>query len=358
MRLLLVDDDAALRELVRTTFELVDVEVVEAESAEAAERALAERRPDIAVVDLGMPRVDGAELFHRLKADPATRGIPVIFLSGDPEAARIASELRVDAFLPKPFSPLQLLAVAERLAGSVAPIPLGAPVQDGSEAQLLLYARDLRHLLELERGRHDLLNNSYREVVVALAGAIEIRTAGGHGHPERVRRYALELTRLVEPDLATDMTLEHGFLLHDVGMAAMPDSILRKVGPLLIDERRVLETHAMLGAQLIAGLALLRGEGLGVVRHHHERWDGSGYPDGLRGAAIPAGARIFAVADALDAMLTGRPYREPVDWETAAREIEREAGAQFDPAVVAAFGEASPRLQALSRSALRAVAAI
>jgi putative two-component system response regulator len=358
MRLLLVDDDAALRELVRTTFELVDVEVVEADSAESAELALAERRPDLAVVDLGMPRVDGAELFRRLRSDPATRAIPVIFLSGDPDASRIASELRVEAFLPKPFSPLQLLAVAERLAGSTAPIPLGNPVPEGPEAQLLLYARDLRHLLELERGRHDLLNNSYREVVVALAGSIEIRTAGGHGHPERVRRYALELTRLVEPELTADASLDLGFILHDVGMAAMPDSILRKSGPLASDERRVIETHPMLGSRIASGLALLRGEGLGVIRHHHERWDGSGYPDGLRGARIPFGARVFAVADALDAMLTGRPYRDAVDWDTAAAEIERQSGGQFDPAVVAAFVEAAPRLQALSRSARRIVAAI
>jgi response regulator RpfG family c-di-GMP phosphodiesterase len=358
MRLLLVDDDAALRELVRTTFELVDVEVIEAENADAAERALAESRPDIVVLDLGMPRVDGAELFERLRRDGATRAIPVIFLSGDPDAARVASELRVDAFLPKPFSPLQLLAVAERLAGSVTPIPLGMPVREGPEAQLLLYARDLRHLLELERGRHDLLQSSYREVVVALASALEIRTAGGAGHPERVRRYALELTRLVDPELLADTSLEHGFLLHDVGMSVLPDDILRKPSALAPDERRAVETHPLLGAQLVSGLSLLRGEGLGVVRSHHERWNGSGYPDRLRGAEIPVGARIFAVADALDAMLTGRPYREPVEWDVAAREIEREAGRQFDPTVVAAFGEASPKLQAIARSARRAAAAV
>jgi two-component system response regulator RpfG len=358
MRLLLVDDDAALRELVRTTFELVDVEVVEADSAEAAERALAERPADLAVIDLALPRVGGAELHRRLKQDPATRSIPVVLLSGDPAAAQIAAELRVEAFLPKPFSPLQLLAVAERLTGSAAPIPLGAPVSEGPEAQLLLYARDLRHLLELERGRNDLLGNSYRELVVALAGAIEIRTAGGHGHPERVRRYALELTRLVEPELSADTSLELGFLLHDVGMAAIPDSILRKAGDLSADERRVLETHPMLGSQLIAGLSLLRGEGLAVIRHHHERWDGSGYPDGLHGAEIAVGARIFAVADALDSMLTGRPYRTALEWQAAVREVERQAGRQFDPTVVTAFREASTRLQALAGSARRIVPAL
>jgi len=347
LRLLLVDDDAGLRELVRTTFGLVDVELDEADSADAAEVLLAERLPDVIVLDLSMPRVDGVEFFSRLRSERRTRSIPVVLLSGDDEAARVAAELGIDAFLPKPFSPLQLLAVAERLAGGPAAITLRDAIPDGPDAQLLLYARDLRQLLELERGRRSLVESSSREAVLALACALETRGVGGRRHPDRVRRYALELTRVLEPDLEDDPSLEVGFVLHDVGMVAIPDSILRKPGPLEADEDAVVQSHPQLGAQLLSGMSLLRGAGLEVVRSHHERWDGTGYPDRLAANEIPLGARIFAVADALDAMLTGRPYRDALGWEEAADEIEAEAGRHFDPSAVAAFAEAAPKLRAI-----------
>ena len=347
MRLLLVDDDAGLRELVRTTFGLVDVELDEADSADAAEDVLAGRLPDVIVLDLSMPRVDGVAFFRRLRSDRRTRAIPVVLLSGDDEAARVAADLGIDAFLPKPFSPLQLLAVAERLAGGPAAMTLRDSIPDGPDAQLLLYARDLRQLLDIERGRRSLVETSAREAVLALACALETRGVGGRKHPDRVRRYALELTRIVEPDLEDDPTLELGYVLHDVGMVAIPDSILRKPGPLEADEDAVIQTHPQLGAQLLGGMALLRGAGLGVVRSHHERWDGTGYPDRLAGGEIPLGARIFAVADALDAMLTGRPYRAALEWEDAADEIDAEAGRHFDPTVVAAFAEVAPKLRAI-----------
>jgi ribonuclease P protein subunit RPR2 len=347
VRLLLVDDDAGLRELVRTTFGLVDVEVAEAESAEAAEALLADRLPDVVVLDLGMPRVDGVAFFKRLRADRRTRDLPVVLLSGDEEASRVATDLGVEAFLPKPFSPLQLLAVAERLAGGPAPVAL-REAAEGPDAQLMLYARDLRHLLELERGRRSLVESSCREAVLALASALETRGVGGRRHPDRVRRYALELTRVVEPELAEDPSLEYGFVLHDLGMVGIPDSIVRKLGPLEADEDAVLQSHPQLGVQLASGMSIVRGAGLDVIRSHHERWDGSGYPDRLAAADIPLGARIFAVADALDAMLTGRPYREPFTWEQAAAEIEAEAGRHFDPTVVAAFAEVATKLRAIA----------
>jgi response regulator RpfG family c-di-GMP phosphodiesterase len=340
VHLLLVDGDAGLRELVRTTFELVDVDVTEAANAAVAERAVAERPPDVVVVGFDAAEVERAELVRRLKSRRKTRSIPLVALSGDGETGLLATRLGADAFVPKPFSPLQLLAVAERLAGRQTAVPLIEAMPEGPDAQLLLYARDLRSLLELERGHRTLLQTSYREAVGALASALETRNVGGRGHPERVRRYALALARIVEPDLAGDPGLELGFLLHDVGMIGIPDAILRKPGPLDPDEWSVVRTHPQAGTQLLSALSLLRGEGIAIVRSHHERWDGTGYPDRL-------GARILALADTLDAMLTGREYRPPVAWKTAVYEIEREAGGQFDPGVVAAFGEAAPKLRAL-----------
>jgi ribonuclease P protein subunit RPR2 len=152
-----------------------------------------------------------------------------------------------------------------------------------------------------------------------------------------VQRYAIELASSIDPALLDDESTEYGFLLHDVGKIGIPDKILQKKGTLEAAERRLLETHTMLGEQLLSGVALLQGQGLQVVRHHHERWDGSGYPDGLKTIEIPLGARVFAVADALDAITSDRPYRRARSWEEAAAEIIREAGRQFDPKVVEAF---------------------
>jgi ribonuclease P protein subunit RPR2 len=200
-----------------------------------------------------------------------------------------------------------------------------------------LCEEDLRHLVELERGQRLLLQNAYEETVAALARALEFKDTGTGAHSQRVQRYAVELAEELAPELLEDRSVEYGFLLHDVGKIGIPDSVLRKPAPLDLDERRLMETHTLLGELLLEDLALLRGEGLRVVRSHHERWDGSGYPDGLAGDEIPLSARIFAVADALDAITNDRPYRSAGSWGHAAEQIGLGAKRQFDPDVVDAF---------------------
>jgi ribonuclease P protein subunit RPR2 len=162
-----------------------------------------------------------------------------------------------------------------------------------------------------------------------------------------VQSYALELAGAVSPDLVDDPSAEYGFLLHDVGKIGIPDRILQKPGPLNEGETRLMRTHTLLGEQMLGGVAFLQGEGLRIVRSHHERWDGDGYPDGMDGNDIPLAARIFAVADALDAMTSDRPYRPALGWAEAGREIVAESRAQFDPAVVKAFVEREDRLRAI-----------
>ena len=142
---------------------------------------------------------------------------------------------------------------------------------------------------------------------------------------------------MVEPGLLDDASLEYGFLLHDVGKIGVGDQILNKPGPLTAAERNLIELHPAVGAEILSGVALLEGEGLSVVLSHHERWDGGGYPVGLIGDRIPLGARIFALADALDAMTSDRPYRAALTWEKATDEILSHDGSQFDPKVVRAF---------------------
>jgi response regulator RpfG family c-di-GMP phosphodiesterase len=337
IRLLVVDDDANLRALLRTSFEVADIAVEEAENATSAAKKIAARHPDVIVLDVGMPGVDGITFCRGLKSDPRTRDIPVVLLTGNADAELDGWQAGAGAFLRKPFSPLTLLTVVERLAARTSPgaqPPVASPPAD---QQLLMYAQDFRHLLELERGQRQLLQEAYRETVVALAHALESKDGGTGAHSERVRRYATELATAVDPYLLEEPSLEYGFILHDVGKMAVPDAILGKQDPLTDAERRLLEKHPTFGEQMVGNAALLRGHGVDVVRSHHERWDGRGYPEGRSGTEIPLSARIFSVADALDAITSDRPYRPAQAWSAAVGEIVHEAGTQFDPDVVSIF---------------------
>jgi ribonuclease P protein subunit RPR2 len=193
--------------------------------------------------------------------------------------------------------------------------------------------------------------------VAALATALESKDTGTRAHSQRVQEYALELARAVGSDLSDDQGTAYGFLLHDVGKIGIPDSILLKPGPLDEAERRRMKTHTVLGEQMLGGVAFLQGEGLRVVRSHHERWDGNGYPDGMSGTEIPLGARIFAVADTLDAMTSDRPYRRALSWAAAGREIVAQSKQQFDPDVVDAFVASERSLRAIRREFQLATAA-
>jgi cyclic di-GMP phosphodiesterase len=346
VKLLLVDDDAGLRALLRTTFEVFDIDVDEAEDARTAERAIAVSPPDVVVLDVMMPGMSGLDFCRQLKTDPATDGIAVVILSGsDGGTAQAAEEAGADAAVRKPFSPLQLLAVVEQLAGSRYGVPFRSARSDDPQEQLLLYAHDLRHILEIEKGQRSLVQSAYRETVAALASALESKDTGTRQHSQRVQHYALELARAVDPELLEDPSTEYGFLLHDVGKIGIPDRILQKPKPLTQAEERLMRTHTVLGEQVLSGVAFFHGEGLRIVRSHHERWDGGGYPDGLAGTDIPLAARVFAVADALDAITSDRPYRRARRWVDAGRELIQQSGKQFDPEVVRGFVASETRLR-------------
>ncbi len=206
------------------------------------------------------------------------------------------------------------------------------------ESQLQRYAADLRETFKQERARAQELRDSYVATVRALANAVEARDAYTGKHAERVAAYALRIARAHGTIMADDPQVEFGFLLHDVGKVAVPDAILFKPDPLDAVERSLMERHAVIGWEILRGVDWLAEAKL-VVRHHHERWDGGGYPDGLAGEAIPLAARIFAVADTLDALTTDRPYRPGSSFAKARDIVVSGAGTQFDPGVVAAFGD-------------------
>jgi ribonuclease P protein subunit RPR2 len=183
--------------------------------------------------------------------------------------------------------------------------------------------------------------------VRALCNAVEARDAYTGKHAERVAAYGMEIARVLDAPFSDDPEVEFGFLLHDVGKVAVPDSILWKPEPLTPEERTLMERHPLVGWEILREIDFL-GEAKLVVRHHHERWDGAGYPDGLAGDVIPLAARVFAVADVLDALTTLRPYRPPSPLEDARVVIEESSGTQFDPEVVDAFMQIpSARLDAI-----------
>ena len=220
---------------------------------------------------------------------------------------------------------------------------LGDPEIPAVQQQLIVFAREIGELYRLERQRSaelelvlDNLRQSYIGTMRSLAEVIEAKDMTTHGHLRRTKVYGVHLTRRIRPELAEAPALGDGFFLHDIGKVGIPEHILCKPGPLDGPEWDVMRNHPVIGAQIVEPIALLSGA-VDLIRHHHERFDGTGYPDGLRGEAIPLEARIFAVADSFDAMTSSRPYRGPMGTERALQEIRSGAGTQFDPDVVREF---------------------
>jgi ribonuclease P protein subunit RPR2 len=211
--------------------------------------------------------------------------------------------------------------------------------------QLIVFARELGGLYRLERARSAelertlaSLQQTYLATMKSLAQVIEAKDRTTRGHLDRTQAYGVALAGRIDPELVRTPTLGYGFFLHDIGKVGIPEPILCKEGPLTMDEWDVMRTHPTIGAQIVEPIAFLS-EAVDLIRHHHERFDGSGYPDGLEGEKIPLAARIFSVADSFDAMTSDRPYRGALALESALAEIEAGAGTQFDPEVVREFVE-------------------
>ncbi len=264
-RILVVDDDPTLRLLLRVTLAADEFEIEEVASAEEAREVARFWRPAVVLLDVQLPGLDGLSFCRQLMAreDPPA----VVLLTGTATPAAEAQRAGARAILHKPFSPLELIALIDGL--DETPTEWLVSNSEGDAEQLLVYARDLSRIVEVERSQRRLLQHAYRQTVAALADALEAKDPGTGLHAQRVQHYAVTLTEMVEPRLLDDTSLEYGFLLHDVG--------------------KIL------------------------------------------------GARIFALADALDAMTSDRPYRTALSWEQATDEILSHDGSQFDPKVVRAF---------------------
>jgi ribonuclease P protein subunit RPR2 len=210
-------------------------------------------------------------------------------------------------------------------------------------AQLRVFAQEIGSLYQAERARSRELEAAlegvrelYVSTMTSLAQVVEAKDPTTRGHLDRTHRYGLALAERIDPELAARPEVGYGFFLHDIGKVGVPEHVLRKPGPLTDAEWDVMREHPAIGAQIVEPIGFLSGA-VDIVRSHHERWDGRGYPRGLRGEEIPLAARIFSIADSFDAMTSDRPYRAAMPLDQALAEIEDGAGSQFDPEVAQAF---------------------
>lgn len=244
-------------------------------------------------------------------------------------------------------TPLELSVSLAHLNGNGSGPLVALVARDISErrleqAQLEAYARDIRESFRRELRRARDLERSYFATVRALAAAVEAKDGYTGAHIQRVHAIGLLLANTIAPQEAGDPQLAYGFLLHDVGKLTVPDAVLTKPGPLTASEWTLMRRHPEAGARILRAVPFLD-RAVDVVLHHHERWDGRGYPAGLEGDEIPLWARIFAVADTIDAITSDRPYRRGRSLDEAVAEIHARAGTQFDPTCADAAAQLDPR---------------
>jgi HD-GYP domain-containing protein (c-di-GMP phosphodiesterase class II) len=213
-----------------------------------------------------------------------------------------------------------------------------------TRSQLLVFARDMSAVYQRKREHEqrlsalmDELRTDYLSIVETLALVVEAKDQYTANHLERCKKYGIALANQIDPSMVSPQ-LQYGFLLHDVGKIGIPEAILVKPGPLTSDEMAIMKTHPLIGVQIVGPMKRVLDEvTIQVIRHHHERFDGHGYPDGVKGGDIPLSARIFSVVDAFDAMTTDRSYRKALESTEALDRLRAGAGSQFDPVVVKAF---------------------
>src|SRR5882762_8676283 len=326
--LLIVDDEVEVRSVLHDLLS-ERYQCGEASSAEEALAQLRERDYEVVISDITMSGMTGLEMIPHVKViSPDT---VIVMISGMQTIESAINALRLGAFdyLMKPFDLRQAEAAVAR-----------ALEHHELVAAKRRYENHLEELVEQRTAELDQaldsLENAYRTTLQALTAALETRDAETHGHSERVVTFSLRLGReygLSGPEMKA---LEFGSLLHDIGKIGVPDAILRKPAKLTDEEWVRMREHPMHGQQILRGIKFLEGAAR-VVAQHHEKWDGSGYPLGLRGDDIDICARIFAVADAFDAITSDRVYRRGKSYEAAAEELDEWAGKQFDAKVVAAF---------------------
>ena len=328
-QILIVDDEEAIREVVSALLKAQDYRCTVCSNGRMALESFRNNSFDLVLSDIVMPEMDGLKLLAELRLEDPD--VPVIMVTAMHDISIALEAIRAGAYdyILKPFEKDQLYLSVRRAL---------------EHRQVVLenqtYQSDLEHLVaertqQLSIALQD-LEESYDDTLEALGGALDAKDAETEGHSQRVTAFTIAIAKAMDVDRSLLRHIARGAFLHDIGKMGIPDQILRKPGPLTAEEREIMRKHCEIGYAVLERIPFLK-EAAEIVLAHQESYDGSGYPRGLKGAQIPLGARIFAVADTLDAMISDRPYRKAVPISAARAEIQLYSGRQFDPHVVEVF---------------------
>ena len=328
-RVLVVDDEPQVRSMIGNTLDRLGYEVELAPSGRRALELLDAGSFDLVLTDIVMQDVNGIALLERIHS--MQPDLPVVMVTAVHDIGVAIDSMRRGAYdyLLKPFDRENLMSTVHRALDHRQVLQESQDYQQSLEQMVQARTEMLRHAMED-------LEHSYDVTLEALGDALDLKDSETEGHSKRVTAYTIALARAMGIPPVEIKVIARGAFLHDIGKMAIPDDILRKPGSLNNEEQDVMREHCARGYNMLRKIPFLA-EAAEIVYTHQEHYDGSGYPNALRGPAIPVGARIFAVADALDAITSDRPYRKAHSFDAAREEILRCSGSQFDPVVVEVF---------------------
>jgi putative nucleotidyltransferase with HDIG domain len=328
-RILVVDDEAHVRTMIGATLEHQGYEVQLAVSGRDALEMLEMSAFDLVLTDIVMKDGNGIALLERMHAEQPS--LPIVMVTAIHDINVAIDSMRRGAYdyLLKPFEREHLVGTVQRALEHRYAMQESHSYQQSLEQAVRARTEMLRQAMED-------LEHSYDVTLEALGDALDLKDSETEGHSKRVTAYTIALARAMGITPAEIKVIARGAFLHDIGKMAIPDEILRKPGKLEIDEQEQMREHCTRGYHMLRKIPFLSGAAE-IVFCHQEHYDGSGYPSGVSGIQIPVGARIFAVADTLDAITSDRPYRKARSFDAAREEILRCSGTQFDPAVVEVF---------------------
>ncbi len=339
-RILVVDDDRRIRTVLADVLATEGYEVRQAGNGLEALEAMEQWAPDVVLLDIHMPLMDGLEAIRRIKANPSMKHIPIVIVTGtdDTEARLEALRLGADDFLLKPPHVAELTARVRSLVQVKAYHDHLLNYQRELEERVERRTRELRGTLDELSQANDRLKRSSLNTIYCLSRAAEYKDEGTAAHIQRIGHYARTISRQLGMSEDEQEMMLYATPMHDIGKIGTPDRILLKPGKLDAEEWKIMQQHTVIGAQI---LTVETNGFLDIARtialSHHEKWDGSGYPEGLKGEAIPLPGRIAAAADVFDALSSNRPYKRASTPEESAQAVADSRGSHFDPQVVDAF---------------------